>query len=208
MKFVLFFTALLLTFPSLAKHPFAASMQEGDIIFQQSQSGQSEALREITGSVWTHVGVIVRHQGQFYVAEASRRVELTRLHDFIERGVGRRYVIKRVRPDLLAMNGAQRARLRSTLRSFDGKGYDVWFQWSDDVIYCSELVWKAFDRAFGLELSRPERFRDFPLNGPEAARLIRERYSNTGREFNLNELVVSPVALLRSELLVDVERAD
>jgi hypothetical protein len=46
------------------------------------------------------------------------------------------------------------------------------------------------------------------VNGPEAQRLIRERYTNQGRSFNMNELVISPVRLLESEQLIDVIREE
>ncbi len=197
---------LLLSFSAWADT--RSPIQEGDIIFHQTQSGQAAALREITGSVWTHVGIVIKQGSELYVAEAARRVEVTPLRAFIERGYQEKFIVKRVRPELLEMNQANLKKLKLALTTFAGKGYDVWFQWSDDVIYCSELVWKAFEKAFGVKISELEKFRDFPMNGPEAQRLIRERYTNQGRSFNMNELVISPVRLLESEQLIDVIREE
>ena len=195
---------LSLSAQAVKKSPF----EEGDIIFHQSQSGQAAALREITNSVWTHVGVIIRQNGEFFVAEAAKNVTVTPLRAFIERGYKGKFVVKRVRPELLEMNENNTQKLRTALAKFTGKGYDVWFQWSDDVIYCSELVWKAYKNAFGIEISGLEKFREFPMNGPEAQRLIRERYTSQGRTFNLDELVISPIYLMESDSLVDVFRQD
>lgn len=202
----LFFLLALLSLSAFADT--RSPIQEGDIIFHQTQSGQAAALREITGSVWTHVGIVIKQGTELYVAEAARRVEVTPLRSFIERGFQEKYIVKRVRPELLEMNQANLKKLKLALSTFAGKGYDVWFQWSDDVIYCSELVWKAFDKAFGLKISDLEKFRDFPMNGPEAQRLIRERYTNQGRSFNMNETVISPVGILESSQLIDVYREE
>jgi uncharacterized protein YycO len=187
-----------------------AQLQEGDIIFHQSQSSQSLALREITQSVWTHTGVIIRNQNKWFVVEAARGVEVTPLEKFIDRGVGKKYIIKRLRPELINQSQSQSVsnKLKTALLAYAGLKYDFWFEWSDSTIYCSELVWKAYDDAFGIQLTTPERFRDFSLNGPYAQRLIQERYIAQGRQLNLDEPVVSPIALLESDLLVDVIRKD
>ena len=37
-------------------------------------------------------------------------------------------------------------------RQLEGKHYDFWFEWSDERIYCSELVWKIYRRGLGIEL--------------------------------------------------------
>ncbi len=34
-----------------------------------------------------------------------------------------------------------------------GKPYDIYFEWDDRAIYCSEIVWKAYQHALGIELS-------------------------------------------------------
>jgi hypothetical protein len=183
-------------------------VQEGDVIFHESQSSQSEALKEITGSRWTHTGIILKHQGQWYVAEAARGVEMTPLMQFISRGKNRDFIIKRVRENLVLLHQENLNKLKMALLPFAGVAYDFWFEWSDEKIYCSELVWKAYKNAFNLELATPERFKDFPLNGPWAQRLILDRYTRQGRSLNLDELVVSPVALLDSPQLQDVFRKE
>jgi hypothetical protein len=206
----LIFILLSLALSAQAQISSQAQLQEGDVIFHQSQSSQSLALREITQSLWTHTGVIIRNQNKWFVVEAARGVEVTPLDNFIDRGVGKKYIIKRLRPELINQSQSQSIsnKLKTALLAYAGLKYDFWFEWSDSTIYCSELVWKAYDDAFGIQLSTPERFRDFPLDGPYAQRLIQDRYIAQGRQLNLEEPVVSPVALLESELLVDVVRKD
>lgn len=196
---------------SLSAHaqlPSQVQLLEGDIIFHQSQSSQTFALREITQSPWTHTGVIIKNQNKWFVVEAARGIEVTPLESFINRGAGKKYIIKRLKPELRGQGQIIANKLKTALLDFAGLKYDFWFEWSDSTIYCSELVWKAYDNGLGIQLTTPERFKDFPLNGPYAQRLIKERYISQGRQLNLEEPVVSPVAILESDLLLDVARKE
>ena len=81
---------------------------------------------------------------------------------------------------------------------FWGKRYDTYFEWSDDKIYCSELVWKIYKRALNLELGEPGRFQDFDLSHPFVKKIIKERYGNNPP---LQELVISPDQIFKSKKL-------
>lgn len=67
-----------------------------------------------------------------------------------------------------------------------------------DGVYCSELIWKIYAQGAGIELCKPDPFSDFPLSAPSVKKLIKERYGST---FNLDEPIVSPYALYKSNLL-------
>jgi hypothetical protein len=41
-------------------------------------------------------------------------------------------------------------KLRQTAEGFLGRLYDLTCDWSDDRMYCSELVWKSYDSALGI----------------------------------------------------------
>src|SRR6476659_205172 len=61
------------------------ALLDGDIIFQKSQSRQSEAIREATNSPWTHVVMLWRKNDVWMVYEASgSAVRLSTLESFIE----------------------------------------------------------------------------------------------------------------------------
>lgn len=68
-------------------------------------------------------------------------------------------------------------------------------------MYCSELVWKLYDRALGLRIGELQRLKDFNLDDPAVRAKLRERY---GDRIPLEETVISPVAMFRSPLLVTV----
>jgi hypothetical protein len=133
-----------------------------------------------------------------YVLEAVQPVKLTPVQDWIIRGQDRHYSVKRLKnaPSLLIDN--VKAKMIRTGNSFLNKSYDLHFGWSDDKIYCSELVWKIYDRGAGIKLCKLEKLRDFDLSNPLVKKKMAERY---GKAIPLNEKVVSPSALYESDLL-------
>ena len=82
-----------------------------------------------------------------------------------------------------------------------GKNYDSYFEWSDERIYCSELVWKIYNKAFGIELGTPEKLGDFNLDNEIVADKLRERY---GDNIPKEEIVISPAEIFNSKLLQTV----
>ena len=174
-------------------------LRDGDLIFQQSRSTQATALEEATGSTWTHTGIVLRRDGRWMVAEASATVRYTPLDKFVGKGKGRRVVVKRIAD--ASGNPGPKALEREIAKYLD-RSYDLLFEWSDRRIYCSELVWKVY-RPFVL-LTLPQRFGEMNLRGPEVAKLILSRYSATGKKINLDEPIVTPVAIFNSKKLIQV----
>ena len=77
---------------------------------------------------------------------------------------------------------------------FEGKPYDLYFEWSDARIYCSELVWKIYRDAARVSRSvRVQKLREFDLTDPAVKAKMRERYG----ERPLDEPVISPAAMIR-----------
>jgi hypothetical protein len=93
------------------------------------------------------------------------------------------------------------ARLRKATSSFLGKPYDSAFSWSDDRIYCSELVWKVYERALGIRIGEPQHLRDFDLSDPAVRKKVEERYGN---RIPLDEPVISPAAMFAAPELGEV----
>jgi len=176
-------------------------VRDGDIIFHTSRSSQSAAIQRATHSSYSHMGLILFRDGKPYVLEAVATVRSTPLDRWVARGEGGHFVIKRLQraSSLLTPQGV--AKLRAAARPFAGRQYDLTFEWSDRRIYCSELVWKIYDRALGLHLGELQRLRDFDLTDPAVRAKMRERY---GAHIPLEEPVISPDAMLRSSLLVTV----
>jgi hypothetical protein len=176
-------------------------VHEGDVVFHTSRSSQSFAIQEATHSPYSHMGIVIVRGGRPYVFEAVSTTRYTPLRDWLRRGAGRHYVIKRLRDADQRLTADALNRLESTSRRFEGRPYDLTFEWSDDRMYCSELVWKIYDRALGVQLGAMQHLRDFDLSAPEVRAKMRERY---GDHVPLDEPVISPVAIFSSDQLVTV----
>lgn len=173
-------------------------VRDGDLIFHASRSAQSLAIQRATGSRYSHMGVIVHQGGKPYVFEAIGPTVYTPLARWIARGEGGHYVLKRLRTPLTSR---QQAGLRAQAVSFRGRPYDLTFEWSDRRMYCSEVVWKMYQRALGVKIGELQRLREFKLDDPAVKAKLRERY---GARVPLDEPVISPVAMFDSPLLTTV----
>lgn len=180
----------------------AQPLRDGDIVFQTSRSAQSVAIQRATHSRYSHVGLVLMRDGEPYVIEAVGPVRYTPLQSWIAQGEGGHYVAKRLRTAERVLTPAAVAGLRRAAEVFAGRPYDLIFAWSDECIYCSELVWKVYDRALGVRIGRLQRLRDFDLSDPLVRTKLRERY---GERIPFAEPVVSPGEMFASELLVVVE---
>lgn len=177
------------------------SVQEGDIIFHASRSAQSLAIQQATGSNYSHMGIIFLRDGKPYVFEAAATVKYTPLLTWIDRGVDKHFVIKRLKNADSVLTPSAQSKLRQQAQRFAGSPYDVLFSWSDDRLYCSELVWKMYERAMGIQIGKRQKVREFHLDSPVVKQKLRERY---GTQIPWDELVISPKAMFDSPLLVTV----
>lgn len=177
--------------------------RDGDIIFHRSNSSQCEAISDATHSRYTHVGMVFFENGQPFVFEAVQPVKKTPLAEWIKRGDRQHYVLKRLDPQKHTLTTPEIDALKKAFTKFQGRDYDWLFGWSDDKIYCSELVWKVYRNALRIELCPPRQLRDFDLSHPSVQKLMRERY---GDNFPSTMEAVSPADLFNSPLLQAVPR--
>ena len=175
--------------------------RNGDIVFQTSRSSQSLAIQLATKSPYSHMGIVYVRDGEPLVFEAVQPVKLTPLRTCIERGEREHFVAKRLRDADSRLTPETLQRMLAAGEQLTGKDYDLYFEWSDDRIYCSELVWKVFERGAGIRLGEQQTIADFDLSHPAVQAKVKERY---GDEIPLDEVVVSPVAIFDAADLVTV----
>ncbi|MDR1008258.1 MAG: YiiX family permuted papain-like enzyme [Campylobacteraceae bacterium] len=173
-------------------------IMEGDIIFQTSLSSQSKAIQLATKSKYSHVGIIFKEDGKFYVFEAAKTVKMTPLNEWIKRGEGEKYVIKRLKNANSILNTQTLIKIKEESKKLEGKAYDLAFGWSDEKIYCSELVWKIYKRGADIEIGKLQQLSDFDLSSDIVKAKLKERY---GDNIPMNETVISPASMFESDLL-------
>lgn len=172
-------------------------LRSGDVIFQTSMSPQCHAVRLATRSQFSHCGMIWKVDGKDYVLEAVQPVKITPLAEWISYGDKQQYVVRRLRNADSILTPNVLVKMEAEGKKMLGKSYDGYFEWSDDRIYCSELVWKIYKRAAGIEVGKLQQIRDFDLSSPAVKEIIRERY---GDHIPMNETVISPQSLYECSL--------
>ncbi|CAN5913306.1 YiiX family permuted papain-like enzyme [soil metagenome] len=177
------------------------AFHDGDIIFQSSSSGQSYAIQLATHSIYSHCGILFNDNGKWFVYEAVQPVIKTPVNKWIARGENGIYVVKRLKnaDSLLTENALYK--MRKSVNGNLGKDYDVYFGWSDERIYCSELVWKAYHDGTGLEVGELKKLGEYDLSQPVVKKIMKERYGN---KIPLEEPMISPGNIYASELLITV----
>ncbi|MGH2664333.1 YiiX family permuted papain-like enzyme [Flavobacterium sp.] len=177
------------------------TVKDGDIIFQSSQSPQCEAIRIATRSKFSHCGIIYVIKGKQYVYEAVQPVKLTLLESWITGGEGQKYVVKRLKNAAEVLNTSTLKKMKDYGKQFNHKDYDLYFEWSDNKIYCSELVWKIYKNGANIELCKLVKLKNFNLKNDKVKAVLKERYGNN---IPLNEDVVAPSQIADSKLLETV----
>ena len=176
--------------------------RNGDIIFQTSLSRQSKAIQQATGSPYSHMGIVYVENGRTQVFEAVGPVKTTPLEDWITAGEKGRYVVKRLKKADEILTPEILGNMKKIGESrFNGLPYDKHFGWSNDRIYCSELVWKIYMDGAGLQIGELQKLGDFDLSHPVVQKLMKERYGDSIPD---DETVISPAAMFASDLLVKV----
>lgn len=177
-------------------------IKNGDLIFQTSLSAQSKAIQLATRSKYSHCGIIYKENNHYVVFEAVQPVKYTALDKWIARGENRTYVIKRLKNAEQILTPATLEKMKIIAGQFNAKNYDLTFEWSDEKIYCSELIWKIYQRATGLEIGKLQTLADFDLSNEVVQKKMKERYGNN---IPLDEIVISPASIFDSELLITVK---
>lgn len=193
--------AILYTCLGCQNAPSGPLLHDGDIIFQTYPSSQSEAIKLATGSKYSHVGIIYFDKGEPFVFEAVQPVGMAPLAKWVNRNDAGHYVVKRLKNADMVLTPEALNEMKEIGREMMGRNYDIYFGWGDDRLYCSELVWKVYQRATGIEIGKLRHLSDFDLTHPAVAKVVQERYGDT---VPLDEPVISPEDLFQSELLQTV----
>lgn len=181
------------------------TFKTGDVIYQSSKSGQGLAIQLATGSKFSHVGMIVERGSELMVFEAIQPVKLTKFNDFIKRGEGGHYVVSRLKNAEKVWTESAKQKLDVFINQQLGKDYDIHFDWSDDEMYCSELVWKAYKSIVGLEVGDLSALRTYDLSQPEVKRQMEARY---GDNIPWDEPMIAPGSIFQSTLFTVILDTD
>jgi uncharacterized protein YycO len=125
--------------------------QEGDIVFQSlPRNPLIDAIEGATGSPYSHCGILHQTSSGWAVIEAIGPVRETPLSDWIAQSRDGQYSVYRLKEPYRPKIGA----FVQAAKSYKGLPYDIHYDLDDAAIYCSELIYKAFQKTTGEELGR------------------------------------------------------
>ena len=195
---IIFLVPFLYSNAQITKHSSRQQYQEGDIIFQSSNSRQCEAVKLATHSDISHCGILCNENNQWYVIEAVEPVQIVSLNTFIARGIDSHYKIKRLKKESNQLTDASINAMMKLGHQWIGKHYDIYFGWGNDQLYCSELVWKMYHDAAKIDLCALRKLKEFDLSQPLVKEMMRERYGN---KIPYDENMVAPSDIYNSPKL-------
>ena len=182
MRQLLFIIMVMVTI-SCSNNVDVNALQEGDIVFVESQSQQSPYIKIGTMSKWTHCGVVVDTPEGLKVLEASKTVRLTPFNTFVGRAKNDNWCVKRPKQQLKAP---------VSYRKYLGQPYDLEFKFDNGKMYCSELVWLVY-KDQGVELCKPRKVSSFVLTRvPKVKKLMQKR------NIRMDQEAVAPVDIYKA----------
>jgi hypothetical protein len=127
--------------------------QEGDVIFQSlPYSRLVTAIEGATRSPFSHCGIVAKEDDRWVVYEAYKPVGATPLREFVGRGRNGAFAVYRFR----AEHQPHIPQVLTNVRQYRGRPYDERYRLDDDAesIYCSELIYLAYQQASGERLGK------------------------------------------------------
>ncbi|MDQ8204617.1 YiiX/YebB-like N1pC/P60 family cysteine hydrolase, partial [Pelagicoccus sp. SDUM812003] len=146
---LLFFAAIALSSASIQADSESYQPQVGDIYFQSLHYSPLVATIEgATNSPYSHCGILNLSGGKWVIHEAIGPVRITPLKDWIQQGVNDEYDVFRLREPYRE----QAYKILEATELYMGRPYDIQYDFDDEKIYCSELIFKAFRDVFHEDL--------------------------------------------------------
>jgi len=123
------------------------------------------------------------------------------LDEFLAFSVDGKYVAKRLKQQN-TLNENANEKMRQMAAGLLGKHYDIYFNWKDDEWYCTEFVWKLYERNYKLEVGKLRPLKEFDLSSKEVKTIMKRRYGN---KIPYEEKMISPQDMFDCELLEEVK---
>lgn len=162
--------------------------KDGDLIFQSlPQNDLVLAIEGISQSPYSHCGIVVQKNGEWEVLEAIGPVKYTPLYEWVQRGRNQSFAVFRLKTDVHIKPFISQA------ETYLGKPYDVKYELDDEKIYCSELIYKAYETVAKIKLGELKALGEMPW----------ETFTKTIRKYEqgsppLERLMITPKNLSES----------
>jgi hypothetical protein len=191
----------LLTRMPVVVYYFQYPPREGDVVFQSLPHGDLvDAIEGITHSPYSHCGVVLRNdKNQWMVVESIFNVHETPLFLWMLRGRGGDFTAYRVDEKYSPLLPD----FKKDPLSYLGRPYDFDYDLTKaPAVYCSDLVYLAFDQASGEKMGTLEKLGDLDWKPYEPFIKSEQRGG-----LPLDREMITPASLARASQLHEVYRA-
>ena len=170
--------------------------ENGDIIFQPLRRNELvRAIEGVTGSPYSHCGVVLKHNNNWVVIQALGKVKYTPLYFWILQGRYGKFTVYRLK----SKYSKTIPNFITELKKFIDMPYDFKYTMDDGELYCSELIYKGFKNATGEEMGQLVTLGD--LNWKPYKNFIE---SIAGEVSPLKRVLITPKHLSEAEQLVKI----
>ena len=155
-----------------------------------------QTIEGASRSPYSHCGIVVKNHDEWFVFEAIGPVKSTPLSDWISQG--REYHF-----DAFRLHDQHRKFIPSFIEAaltYEGRPYDIRYRLDDENIYCSEIIYKAFLTASGLELGSKIKLAE--MNWQPYEYTIRQL---EGGQLPLERQMITPVSISLDTKLFQVQ---
>lgn len=182
-------------------------LQDGDLIFQTMQTGQTLAIMWATESFYSHMGIIKVTPKGYRVVDSAGVLGETPLERWISHGWLERFSVYR----FPGLSKSQQQKILQESKKYYGRGYDFHFYFGNDTIYCSELPYLAFRDGLGITLGKLETLADLDYDNYFVDQLMQSRWKRLPycqdtdfeqcKERMLKQQLISPASIARDSRL-------
>jgi hypothetical protein len=170
--------------------------QAGDIVFQSLPHGTLvDTIEGVTHSPYSHCGIVIREGDAWMVNEAIGGVLSTAMSEWTLRGRRSRIAVYRLKSPYRKHIPA----FLKALEKYQGRPYDIHYRMDDEFIYCSELAFKAFHDASGIELGET-----VTLGSLDWKPWTKQIEEIEGGPVPVNRIMITPKHLAEAEELMKV----
>lgn len=143
----------------------ASQLNEGDLIFLDIDSVIFEQVAVATLTWTSHVGVAVYEEGWYVAESALLKSRKTPLCKYLSRTQEERFEVRRLKNSL---SEAKLQELKDYLNSRMGIFYDTGFDYDSSQLFCSKLVYDAFQN-IGISVGEIKTFTQVLGENPEGS---------------------------------------
>lgn len=196
---IIIFTLIIFEISIIFKPLNINILKDGDLIFQTSRSNQSKAIVKATSSLYSHMGIIKKKSSGIFVVEAVHPVKETPIDKWIQNGFFNRIKIKRYNN----LSDEKLDIIFNEMNKFYGNGYDIFFYFKNDKIYCSELPYISFQKV-NINLGKKEKIKNLNFDNDLVEKLMSKRWKTHPLCKNIKTFQKCKPIILNQELITPV----